>query len=328
MKDSLDNIVFSEILNGYSVLIDSRGVQLYIKHLSYLDTGAIDSKYNQFLEEAIKGGIPKYKDREEFITKEKLWTTSDEIDLNQYEKMIKDLNANYSTEFLYSRRLKLKEQIDQNSQFLSRLKIKKNHYIGNTAEQWASNRLLSNRISASFFSDESLTCKVVNDDLEDSYFDELFELYHKNRDKLGDSRIKRISLSSFFTNIFYLCADDAYNFYGKPIIKLTDYQINLFAYGRYFKHILSQREDIPKDVMQDPDEILDWIELRNNAEKAKVIGNDQDNKNGGGGSIIGATKEDYKRLGIDIGKGSNALSEALKKKGGTLKADDLMKMES
>jgi hypothetical protein len=318
------NIIFSEILRGYSTIVDDSGQVLYLKHLTYLEAGELDSRYSSFLNQAKNHNIPTYQDRYNFIVQEKLWTQDDEMEVVQYEKMIQNLRINYSKDYLHSRRLKTKVLIDQNLQYLNKLKIKKSHYIGATAEQWANNKMLYYRVSNVMFSDSQLSNKIINDDTDEETFDKYIQIYQKNQDELSDEYVKKISLCSFFTNIFYLCGDDAYQFYGKPIVSLTQGQVNLFAYGRYFKNVLSQRSDIPKEIMNNPDEINDWIELRSNAEEAKVLG---DENSTGASSLPGATSDDYKRLGINVGEGASNLSKALKKSGGTLKAEQLMKLE-
>ena len=52
-------------------------------------------------------------------------------------------------------------------------------------------------------------------------------VYSKNNEKFKAEVLKKIALADFFTNIFYLCEDNVFNFYGKPVIILTFYQIEI-----------------------------------------------------------------------------------------------------
>lgn len=325
MKDGQNyNILFSEIINGYSRLIHNSIGDIFLKHLSYTEISDLDVNYYKFIDIAKKNRFPIYKEREEQIIKDGSWKRGDEIELIEYEKLVQNLKISYSKEFLHSKRLIIKGQIESCNEGLNRLRIKKNYYIGKTAEQWANNKITEYKISNSLFLDDKFTKKIINDELlsEESH-GELLDIYYSCEEKFNSDSIKKLSLSGFFTNIFYLCEDDVMSFYGKPVIKLTDYQVSLFTYARYFKNILSQRSDIPKELASNPDEIINWIELKTNAEKAKVF----DEEEVSASSLIGATKDDYKRLGIETGSGNNKLNETLKKKGGVLRAEDLMNIE-
>ncbi len=328
MKPSQDyHILFSEILNGFSLLVHSFYGDIYLKHFSYLEIGNLDSKYNSFFQQARNKGYPTYKDREEFILKEKLWTQSDESDLVSYDKMLSNLRISHSKDYLHSRRKMYKKQIEDNEQFLNRLIFKKDFYIGNTAEKWASRQLTYYKITNSYFKD--LTCKekLINNeeelDNDDIYF-ELIKLHNENQEKFNQETVKRLALSPFFCGIFYLSEDNAFNFYGKPIVNLTNYQVDLFQMSKYFKHILSNNPNIPAEVKSNPEELIEWITLQTNAKEQKIIGDDTKE---GNMSIVGATKDDYKRLGIQISD-DKKMREALRKHGGNLTKEQLFELNN
>ena len=136
--------------------------------------------------------------------------------------------------------------------------------------------------------------------------------------------MRMLAISPFFSSIFYLCEDNAYNFYGRPIVQLSNYQCDLMSWAKYFKNVLSNRHDIPSEVKNNPEELMDWLEIRRNAEDAKIINNDTNNNDGGGGSIVGASKKDYEILGIHIDT-KNSLGAKLKAKGGYMSKDDIFK---
>ena len=67
------------------------------------------------------------------------------------------------------------------------------------------------------------------------------------------------------TNIFYLCDDNVFNFYGKPVITLTFYKIEIYSYGRYFKSLIQTSEDkIPDHIVEDPDKLIEWAQASKN----------------------------------------------------------------
>ena len=54
----------------------------------------------------------------------------------------------------------------------------------------------------------------------------------------NDDQIKLISVCPFFMNNFSLCGDDAYAYFGKPIIELTNFQISLLNTAKYTKSLI------------------------------------------------------------------------------------------
>jgi aryl carrier-like protein len=113
--------------------------------------------------------------------------------------------------------------------------------------------------------------------------------------------------------------------YGKSIVYLTFYQIEIFGYAKYFKNQLSYAKHKPADeYFEDPDKLIEWLESSKNVEELleKTSNSKADTVST---SIIGATKEDLKKAGLDESN-SISLTEEAKKRGGTLSMEDLMKL--
>ena len=317
-------ILFSEIISGLSSVSHSFFGRVFIKHFSYLETGNLDSEFNIYLSQYTDKGIPTYKIREKEIIENGFWTQTENDSLTDNLKLISNLRINISKDYLYTRRQNLKDEIKKIEKDINKLRIKKEHYIGETAEYYANKKLTYYKIENSYFKDRDCKIKLLeNDEIEDDKYGELIQKYNDFQEKFSGETIKKIAISPFFTNIFYLSEDNAYYFYGKPIINLTMYQSDLFSLGRYFKNILSNNQNIPGEVRNNPDELMEWIEIQNNAKEQKIIGNDND-EGGGAGSIVGANKRDLEVLGIQIDT-KNSLSEKLKKNKGIMTKDDLLK---
>lgn len=315
--------IFFEILNSTSSISHSFFGSIFIKHLSYLEVSDLDIKYNVYLNEAINSGIPTYKEKEKQIISDKLWTDNDEIELIQNQKIVQDLRIDYSKDYLISRRRNTKKQIKEFQSKINSLEFKKSHYIGSVAEEFANKKLMYYRIINSFHINKECTQVLVSqDEIEDDKYEELMDLYIKHNDRFNADNIKKIALYPFFSNIFSLCDDNVYTFFGKPIVQLTNYQTELFYFGRYFKNILSNHSEIPKEVLSNPDELMDWIDIQNNAKKAGIISDGEDDAQDGSMSVMGATKEDLEALGLKVNQRFN-LGEELKKSGGKLNAEQL-----
>ncbi len=326
MKSHEENhIIFSELICGYSPVIHKDFGELFVRHISHLESLKIEKQYLYALEEARKQDIPSYLDREKLILSDGLWTKKEEISIKDTKDFIQTLKGSLSNDYLFSRRNHLKKEISDAEQRLDTLLMKKDYLIGTTSEKYARQKSLYYQICNCFYRDDKLSDKLIFNDIDESEYDELVNIFNKYCERINHNTIKYISLSSFFTNIFYMCGDNAYYFYGKPIVELTNHQTELFMYGRYFKNQMQQFGDrLPKN-MTEPDDMIEWFEINQNVEKSGILKGDDEN--GGGGSIVGATKKDYEMMGVDMSQMVD-MSKKIREAGGTLNKEQLMKMQT
>jgi len=80
----------------------------------------------------------------------------------------------------------------------------------------------------------------------------------------------------------------------------------------------------PEEVAEDPEKLIEWAEANKNAEAH--LGDGGAGKEGSATSLVGATKEDLKHLGINTQTEGISLAKAATKKGGSLNMEDLMKL--
>ena len=79
-------------------------------------------------------------------------------------------------------------------------------------------------------------------------------------DRFADINLKRVAVSGFYLNNFYLCKDNPFIFYGKPVVGLTYPQTELFSFGRYFKGILTEIKPPPtEEQLDDPDKLIEML---------------------------------------------------------------------
>jgi len=233
-----------------------------------------------------------------------------------------------SQSYLFSKRKIFKKEISEAINRIDKLMVKKNILIGRTAEQFANERLLYYKIFNNTYKDQNFKHKYFEVEPEQEEYNEFVNLYKKEINKINGESIKNIALSSYFISMYNMCGDNAYFFYGKPIIHLTDFQSDLFIYGKYFKDLMSRYGgEIPDEMKEKPDDIIEWFEIKQNVDKFKVLeGDGDDNKNAS--TIVGATKEDLKIMGVIPAQMAN-MSEIMAKKGKTvLSKDDLYNMDS
>ena len=320
-------LVFSEIIEGYSLINTNNFGEIRIKHINNLDAAKTDIKNHFYFEKAVSQGLSKREDKIEYLTKEGLWSSEKDDEVKRIQNLVKGLNKTKSKLFLQAQIDQIKKEIKQNEEKLYEILAEKESIVGFTAEEYAHRRINEYYMHLSILDKDGKRMFKENefDDLEESQVSEIFSIYSQNNEKFQGENLKRISLSDFFTNIFYLSDDNIFNFYGKPIIHLTFYQAELFSYGKYFKSIIQNSEDkIPDHIVEDPEELIEWAESSKNVKE--ILEKSSSEGEGGASSIVGATKEDLAKAGIDQSQDVIDLDQKAKEQGGRLSMEDMMKL--
>lgn len=333
MTETNLKIVFSEIIKGYSKKnIQSFGT-LFFKHINNQDSADIDIYNQQFLEKAKNMGLPTEKEQEEYLIKEGLWEELKNKRIIELEKFLINLRTTKSKLFLKAQIEQINTEIEKNELELKALKFERKDLIGFTAEDYTVKKINEYYMFISLFKDETLKERFFKeddyDDLDNKDIISLIKNYNEVNSKFNEHNLKKISLASYFSNIFYLSKDDPFIFYGKPLVELSFYQIELFSYGRYFKGILTNAKNKPPEyLMRDPDKLIEWFEGSKNVDEVLNKNSKVAQKDNVATSIVGATTEDLKRLGVkkdDDIAGIDLTKEAAKK-GGKLDMQDLIKL--
>jgi hypothetical protein len=286
----------------------------------------VDWVYDFFLKKAIKEKVPTREEKEKFLIQEELWSQEKNEKIEELRKLSSDLSDSYSLEYLKSKRESLLRNIKEIDTDIHKMESEKSLLIGNVAETYASKKSNEEYVKVSLFKDKELTIPLYSEEefeeLSELELDIITRLYNKRTENFNSSNFKKIAICNFFLNAFYLCNDSVYEFYGKPVVDLTMYQSEVFGYGRYFKSVLAEFSDkIPRSIMNNPEQLMNWIDCNKNAKR--VMGDD----NAKSGAIpFGASKEDLRFIGIDS-TGNKKLAEELKKSGGRLDMQSMMKLD-
>ena len=326
MPEDIKNLrsVFSDIIRGYSILDSPLFGRVIIKHLGNIDLADIDYSYSCTLQDAIKRGIPPLEKKVEILIAAGLWSQEEEEKIKEFRITLYQYISNRDTQFLKSKRELWSKQIDEINKEIEKLEIKKQLTLGDYAELFATKESNKSHILTSFRKAHDVKIPLFSleefDQLDNPQVQTLFDLFNKYSEKFNQTSMKKIALSSFFLNMFHLTSENIYEFYGQPVVNLTFYQVDLFSWGRHFKNLLSQfGSKLPNDILNNPDKVLEYVELNKNYEEAFPQKQEED---GGGMSLMGASKEDYEVLGIKA-EGNKKFAEALKKKG-KLSLEDMM----
>ena len=333
MSSEIDlKIVFSDVLRGFTVIKSEQlanGIA-YIKHLNIFDNIQTDKNYSSCLKEATKKGLPTDDDQKEYLDKEKLWTKEDELELEKTNKYIDGLQATKSKLYLKSQIEPIKEEIKESEDKLRNLIRERENLIGFTAERYAAKRSNELYIQNAVYKDKELTKLAIDSETFNHMTDQSLALltkdYSEATREVTLTNLKKVSLMPFFCNYYYLCDDNPQIFYGKPVVDLTFFQAELFAFGRYFKSIAQEaKASPPDDIKHDPDKLIEFYEMRKNADEAMDKLEEKSGGKSGASSLVGATKDDLDAIGVKTGGPQTVnLSKLAKDKGGQLSMDDFV----
>lgn len=317
-----------DILKGYTKTHHEDFGDFYIKHLDVFDSEEIDEKDEEYKRHAASKGLPTTEEKLKQLKEDGSWDGSDERKISDLELTIKNLQTTKSKLMLKADIENLQKQIDSTKKELDEKKAEKSQLVGYTTDVYSSKKINEYYVFSTTYKDKKLKKKLFSEE----EFDELSEqdivkfvsIFNHNSEKTNEDNVKRIALSGFFLNNFYLCKDNPKIYYGKPVIKLTYNQSELFSYGRYFKHILSEMKNKPSpEIMDDPDRLIELYNIGQNSQKMKQSAEDSD-----ASTVVGATKEDLERMGMSSPSEDKgvSLSKEASKKGGKLSMDDLIKL--
>jgi len=328
-KDKL-RILFGDVIKGFSITKYINSV-VYLKHLSVLDNIEIEHKKQLYLSEAVSKGLPTIEEKEDFLFKEGLWKKSKDEEINKIRNLITGLKNSKSKAFRQYDIDFFKKEIDREQLNLNKILIEKNDLIGYTAEDYANKKTNEYFIFASLYKDANLIERLFSekdyDDLSKEDVSVLTDIYNIKINNFSSLYLKKIALSPYYLNLFNICNENIFNLYGKPIVNLTYYQVEIYNYARYFKYELSEsKHKPPTESYEDPDLLIEWLESAKNAEEilSKSANKNKKNQDFVAASLVGASKEDIQK----ITKNENGISlqDIAKKHGGTLSMDDFIRL--
>jgi len=323
--------IYHDILNGYSFYTDSK-ISFYIKHFSLEDLSLVHKKKLEVENKTKSSGLLDEKTQLKNLIDKDTWSQDKENEIVRYQTYIKDLI------YTKSRLLKSKDiesmnlQIKENENKLNSLLKERQELLGTTLESYTNKKINEYYVYVSLYKDNALKERLLTkQEFDDLEYEELYNLYTKYNiglSELNEKNLKKIALSSFFLNSFYLCDDNPYTFFGKPIINLTFMQTELFSYAKYFKGIISNSSvKVPDNVLNDPEALVSWYEGSKNAAELMRNAKNKNTEEPLGTSLVGASKEDLKKMNMK-NTDNISLTEEAKKKGGSLSFQDLIKLHN
>lgn len=313
--------IFLSIAQGYSTSIyESKTV--FIKHFNLFDQQKLDDAYEIKLQKLIKQGIQTKEELLQELIEQGKWSAEKESEIQNKENFLKNLIKTKESLILPSQIEQLKDKIEKEKKVIEELREEKTSLLSNSAESFASRYLNDENVFNSFFSDAQLKNTLFTreefDELDRKEIYSLVRIYNKELGSISLSNIKHLALSGLFSNYFNVSEESPYKIFDKKPLDLTFYQLNLITYCKIFKSIFKNIPDIPDDIRDNPDELLELIgsskKTKEKIEKIKKAA--QSGKQSRAQSIVGATKKDLEKIG---GENSSVMSpqQFLKSKGKT-----------
>ncbi len=327
-KNKLKSFI-SEIIRGFSIINSGFGT-VYVKHLTLLESSASDAVYEDFLNRAVNNKILKIDEREKAIVEDGSWTEKQNREISELKNYIENLKTTKKQLFREKEIDAINKTVKENEDKLEKLLLEKNELIGLTAESYAAKRLNEFYVYHSTYKDSQLTKKFFTqeefDESDDKDISGLVNAYNESMRTFITINFKKAALSGYFFNIYNLSNDDPFIFFGKPIVDLSFYQIELYSYGKYFKSLLSNAKgQPPAEVMDDPDKLVEWCDSVNNTDR--LLNQNGDNGDVSYKSVVGLSQKDRKRLGMEQTQGIDLAKEA-EKRGGKLNLTEIIRLEN
>lgn len=321
--------IYNDILNGYT-LIENNNKKYYFKHLNEKELGVTNNVYIAEYNNAKKQGLLPEIEKIELLQNQGIWTEEEENILNELKDEISNLETTKSKLIIKSQIEDIEKKTNLKKEKYKKIISQREEAVGMTAEDFALKKSNEYILYISLYKDQFFKEKFFEN--ENDFWEkdavsllELFTLYKEYAEFFEILNIKKISVAPFFMNVFLLSEDNIYNFYGKSIVELTQYQIDLFSLARGYKNNLIKIGQNPPNNYKNYKELLDWYE--SNTSFSNMKNNKNQSKEKSGQTYIGATKEEIKKMAEMDGasKTVDLVSEA-DKLGTNLTFDQILKI--
>lgn len=324
--------IFSDISQGYSELIVD-GASYFFKHPDQVENFSIYDRYSIILEFARTKGIET--EQEAIITAIKggWWDDKKEFHISSLKNLINSLKQTKERLLYPSQKDDIEKQIVRNEKILISYLKDRRDAIGYTAEQYAGDRFQDETIIKLTYKNRDLTERLFQNEndyyyLSDDIIDKIRKGFQSHSQLLNLDSIKRVSACGFFQNLLFITESNPVYLWGKPAIDCSRHQIDVLIYGKIIKNLIKYRiesgDPLSDDIINSPEKLVEISEARD-AGVQKQEPQSSMSSDSKVTAFVGATKEDLKKMGVQIQKiGGKSLLDIVKDKGGKLdKADYL-----
>lgn len=316
--------IYRDLLNGYTAVTIKNNI-FYFKHLTDLDQTDCNNIFIKEFNKAKSSGLLEENEKIKILKDSGHWSEEKELKIKDIKDSVTSLNITKSKLIIKSQIEFIDKKLEKLKKDLEAISNERSSLLGLTAEDFAKKKSNEYILFITIYNDYLLQNRYFKnvDEFEEVDSDELLNFfigYKDILDQLSYQNIKKIAVMPFFLNSFFLAKDSPYNFFGKPIIELTKYQLELFMLGKQYQNILIQSKSSPPSY-ESLDELVSWYDnqslINSNAGRAST--------NKMANTYIGADKEEIKKI-IGQDKDTIDLLQEAKKLGKDLTFEDLLKI--
>lgn len=323
MNDEFYISLVGEIFDGYTEC-EFDGRLVYLKHLTIKDQRYLNLYYEKYKKRATDRGVGTEEEILLKVKKDDLWRDEDDLKIENLKNEIENLKKTKKSFFLKSQQDSVQKTIDEKNNDYYSLLSKRKEIIGKTAEDYATNMAAVEMIRYFVFDSPEMTnqafLKEEFDEMSDDKLIKLKLIQSNLNQKINELEIQKAVLRPFFSMYLSFC-ENPRDFFGKPMVDLSIFQMRLILFGKVFHSIFQYTEDIPDGIREDPERLLAFSESKSNKDKGKSFIDD----NAAGSAVFGGTKEDVKDIAESGGR-TVKLSDEIKKAGGKLTMEQMMKL--
>ena len=334
MKGELSTLrhLYKDVINGYSKVDEEN---IYIRHLRETDIGHIEERKAKLTEEAKQKGLEDEDEKIKLLISEGLWAQVKEDDIEKLKKEIGHLRESKKKLILGRQIKQFSKTIERKEKLFSDLYKERTEEVGFTAEQYADKKVNEEIVKDTFFKSQELRDPFFSEEKFEEMTSRELEvysmLYNAVNSQFSDKILKKISVCPFFVNSFFVCDNNCNLFFGKPVVQLTNYQIDIFSYGKYYKSIMAECKSPPNELYQTPEKLIEYYENTKAAREAK-----ESKKGLGGGkqseymgsTVFGASKEELQSMASANEEESSMVdfSKEAEKSGGDMGINEFLKL--
>ena len=239
---------YRDILQGYTHIPKE---DKYIKHFAEADLGLLESIYSSYKIEAVEMGLMTEFDKLEFLKEDEFWTQIEEDEYIQAKQNLADTISHMGKIVIPEQREKFKEEIEKEEEVFREISRKRDEIVNPTVESYCNKKINEDYVYRAFYKDEQLLepyyTKEEYSELSYREVGAIVQEYNQAISAYSEKNIKRIAVNTFFLNAFMMSDNDPVKFYGKSILEMTVYQMNLYTRGKFCKSILQESEMGPPD---------------------------------------------------------------------------------
>lgn len=295
---------FTTISRGYSIG-SYEGSKAFVKHFNVFDQELLDDFEVNTFEAYAKSGLKTKKDLVAELKDTGAWTDKHEEELSKKEDFITALKNTKKSLLIPGQVNQVQKKIDQCEDEILEIRNKKARLMSESCEAHAERKVSDESIKRAFYKDVDFTQPLFSDDqfeyLERKDIYSLVKIYNDLHEKLSINKIKMLALSGMFSNYFSLVEENPVQLFNVPPMELTFFQLNLLNYGQVFRSIFKNIPNIPDEIKNNPDKLLEFAESGHKKEEALKNAQQRGNQTGKekGRTFMGASKDDMKAMGYN-----------------------------